>query len=427
MPVPFTRVTVAGFKSIKHEQSIEIWPLTILAGANSSGKSSIIQPLLLLKQTIESPFAPSGLRIDGPNLRFSGASEILSHGGRQYRISLDRSTGSGISAVYSLRGASLVVRQTTYRRDDGRCVTLHDRMSSEDIASALREWLEDCRKVTNLGSFDSSSIQPASSQNGWRVDSKFGFLFAFGYGAAAGWPELAIFAESLGGILHVQGLRGSRETYPVTATAEEFPGTFEDYTASIVWEWQTKRDKRLRDLNQDLQRIGLATAVEARHVHDAAFELRVALQPASRPSFRTVDAGFGVSAILPVLVALRTAEKGQMVYLDEPDAHLHPRAQVGLAEVLGEAATRGVQVVVETHSPLLITSVQTLVAEGRLPAALVKLHWFTRNPKTGWTSVRSAELDKAGAFGDWPSDFDQISLETDDRYLTAAGKASRRR
>ena len=50
-----TRITVGGFKSINQEQDIEIRPLTILAGANSSGKSSMIQPLLLLKQTLEAP------------------------------------------------------------------------------------------------------------------------------------------------------------------------------------------------------------------------------------------------------------------------------------------------------------------------------------------------------------------------------------
>ena len=56
-----TKITVAGFKSIAEEQSVEIRPLTILAGANSSGKSSIMQPLLLLKQTLEAPYDPGAL------------------------------------------------------------------------------------------------------------------------------------------------------------------------------------------------------------------------------------------------------------------------------------------------------------------------------------------------------------------------------
>ena len=50
-----TKISVCGYKSIKDECTIDIYPLTILAGANSSGKSSIIQPLLLMKQTLEAP------------------------------------------------------------------------------------------------------------------------------------------------------------------------------------------------------------------------------------------------------------------------------------------------------------------------------------------------------------------------------------
>src|SRR5579872_7512161 len=78
-----TRLTVGGFKSINPEQSIEIRPLTILAGANSSGKSSIMQPLLLLKQTLEATYDPGLLKIDGPNVTFSSVEQFLSSVGTE--------------------------------------------------------------------------------------------------------------------------------------------------------------------------------------------------------------------------------------------------------------------------------------------------------------------------------------------------------
>ena len=84
MPQPdqkgITRITVSNFKSIVGEQSIDIKPLTILAGANSSGKSSIMQPLLLLKQTLEAPYDPGALLLDGPNVNFSQAEQLLARG-----------------------------------------------------------------------------------------------------------------------------------------------------------------------------------------------------------------------------------------------------------------------------------------------------------------------------------------------------------
>ena len=73
-----TRITVKGFKSIADECSLEIRPLTILAGANSSGKSSIMQPILMMKQTLEAPYDPGPLLIDGPNVRFTSAEQFLS-------------------------------------------------------------------------------------------------------------------------------------------------------------------------------------------------------------------------------------------------------------------------------------------------------------------------------------------------------------
>jgi len=73
-----TAIAVRGYKSICNELRMELRPLTILAGANSSGKSSIMQPILLLKQTLENPFDPGVFRLSGPNVRFTSADQLLS-------------------------------------------------------------------------------------------------------------------------------------------------------------------------------------------------------------------------------------------------------------------------------------------------------------------------------------------------------------
>jgi predicted ATPase len=124
--------------------------------------------------------------------------------------------------------------------------------------------------------------------------------------------------------------------------------------------------------------------------------------------------------MMPVLVALHAAKPGQLVYVEQPETHLHPRAQFDLSQVLASAAKRGVRVVVETHSSIVLLGVQTLVAEGSLAPDKVKLHWFQRD-KIGRTIIRNAELDEAGRFGDWPADFDDVALKTESRYLDAAG------
>jgi predicted ATPase len=143
----------------------------------------------------------------------------------------------------------------------------------------------------------------------------------------------------------------------------------------------------------------------------------------ARPEDRVniADVGIGVSQTLPVLVALHAAKPGQLVYVEQPETHLHPRAQGALAQVFASAAKRGVRIIVETHSPALLLGVQTLVAEGHLDPEKVKLHWFQRD-KHGRTTVHSGELDEAGTFGDWPEDFDNVMLETQKKFLDAADK-----
>ena len=90
-----------------------------------------------------------------------------------------------------------------------------------------------------------------------------------------------------------------------------------------------------------------------------------------------------------------------------------------MAQILADAAIRGVRVVIETHSQILLLGIQTLVAEGKLAPELVKFHWFTRN-NDGSTAINSADLDETGAFGDWPEDFAETSLKAESRYLDAA-------
>ncbi len=62
---------------------------------------------------------------------------------------------------------------------------------------------------------------------------------------------------------------------------------------------------------------------------------------------------------------------------------------------------------------------QTLVAQGDLDPKLVKLHWFERD-EIGKTKISSADLDEAGAFGEWPENFDDVLLNAQSQYLDAA-------
>ena len=223
--------------------------------------------------------------------------------------------------------------------------------------------------------------------------------------------------------IHLPRLRGNPErTYKLTSTGPQYPGTFENYVASIIHEWQETRDERLEMLADALYALGLTGQIGTKKIdtpHRTSSQSSPSCGKGKTDMVSIADVGFGVSQVLPVLVALIVAEPGQLVYLEQPELHLHPRAQVALAQVLADAAKRGVRVVAETHSSLLLLAVQTLVAEGSLSPELVKLHWFTRD-ENGATKIDTADLDEVGAYGDWPEDFDDVDLKAQSRYIKAA-------
>ncbi|HWY46961.1 MAG TPA: AAA family ATPase [Bryobacteraceae bacterium] len=394
-----TGIAVEGFKSIVNRQEIEIAPLTILAGANSSGKSSIMQPLLMLKQTLDAPYDPGALLIDGPHARFTSSDQFVSRtssseGRFGVTISTEKSSFTVVFSKAAERGMEVVEES---RVVNGVPITLTPMMTPAAIRNFTNKYF--------MGKhFDDDIFHVGRNRFFLRI-------------LAGGIPEIPVMewiAPYIQNVIHVPGLRGNpARTYRVSGVGPNFEGTFENYVASVILSWQKEQSRCYEDLNCDLQHIGLAASVFAHRVDDTAIEMRV-----DSDMFSIADVGFGVSQVLPVLVALRAANEGQLVYLEEPEIHLHPRAQIKLADILAAAARRGVRVVAETHSSLLLRAIQTLVANGSLPADLVRLHWFSRSAE-GVTHVKSATPDENGAFGDWPEDFGDVALQSEKEYLDA--------
>ncbi|MBV9231711.1 MAG: AAA family ATPase [Chloroflexi bacterium] len=420
-----TRITVAGFKSIHQEKSIEIRPLTILAGANSSGKSSMMQPLLLLKQTLEAPYDPGALLLNGPNVRFTSVDQLLYRTSNGYpvesfHVGIEVNIGSVVKVkTYFSRSKNkrIDVERTTYYFDEEN-FHLYNGMSPDEIQAVFGEML-----TTGV------NIEPGKLKS--RVTLKRDRCFLSPVVEVddrliVPLPTLSssVIEQSIRQVIHLPGWRGTPErNYPVTAVGSAFPGTFENYVASIIEQWQADQIDKLREVNRDLARLGLAGGVVAHTIDDTQVELLVTryrnIPDGSEDMVSIADVGLGISQTLPVIVALHTADEGQLVYLEQPEIHLHPRAQSAMAEVLADAAMQGARLVVETHSSLLLLGIQTLVAEGKLPPEMVKLHWF-KLLDDGSTEIISADLDETGAFGDWPEDFASVTLDSENRYLDAA-------
>jgi hypothetical protein len=367
--------------------------------------------------------------LDGPNVRFTSADQFLSGVGEikedKFNAGMDLERVESISglkvksfvsfcATFLKTFQGMDIAEIFYRIDD-QTMVLKPNMTPEEMMIAL--------KTTQKNFLISDPKNLKIEQNRFFLNLKILIDKESTYLRTA---ESVHIANVILGLIHLPALRGNPERdYKKTSTGPRFPGTFEIYAASIIHKWQATQDPRLHALGAALEVLGLTWKVGARAIDDVSFEVMVGRLihkkiDDSNDMVSIADVGFGLSQTLPVLVALLAAEPGQLVYIEQPEIHLHPKAQMAMAQILAEAANRGVRVVVETHSSMLLLGVQSLVAEGKLSPDKVKLHWFKRRPEDGVTEVSSADLDKAGAFGDWPEDFSSAEMDADIRYIHAA-------
>ena len=236
------RVIVDGFKSFAERTEVALRPLTILAGANVAGKSTIMQALLLFKQTLESDYDAGPLRIDGPHVAFTHVEQMLWSGPpeRATHFTLGLHIGSDVGYEATFRQVErgvppLKITQATYvYRDQRAALSLEP--SQEQFAAYLRL----------LGSLGIVLPNRQDLVPSGRVQRQGFFLFI---------PSLARVrdgeqADSLSlsrppiipdaerdvrGIIHLPGLRGNpSRTYPVAAVGSSFQGPFTHYVASVM-------------------------------------------------------------------------------------------------------------------------------------------------------------------------------------------------
>ena len=425
-----TAIEVAGFKSAIDPVRVNFRDITILAGVNSAGKSTIMQPLLLIKQTIEKPFDPGALAIDGPLARFTNADQFFSHGGskdaaREFSVTFEHGPGKIVFTYGRSADVGIDLIAMSFGRGKKEYSWKNGQALTKDDASILDALALDGRQKGYLKTFP------------WRLHIgrnravlAVGEEILYHQGPPAHlFHFIPIFSPSASvidvaqNLIYLPGLRGNPErNYLISAGGPQYPGNFNDYVASIIHRWASTADVRLKRLENNLKHLGLTWRVTTKAVDDTRVEVRVGRLPAAsrggaRDTVNIADVGFGVSQILPVLVSLLTAGRNQIVFIEQPELHLHPRAQVALADIIIQAAEQGVRPVIETHSSLLLLALQAAIAEGRIAPDRVSFNWFTRDA-IGQTHVTEAQIGEDGSYGDWPEDFGKIELELQDRYMT---------
>ncbi|MGH0033928.1 MAG: DUF3696 domain-containing protein [Myxococcota bacterium] len=434
----FTEIRALRFKSWRELPKLRLAPITGLFGSNSSGKTSILQLILMMQQTTESTdrSQPLNLGDDRDHVRLGSFIEVLfGHEPEPLEIGLtwrrespltveDPDTQQGVlfSAAsiqfetrLSLgRGGAPVVEYFQYKADENS--VLMKRASGKDnyqLHATIngdggylkrargRAWpLPPPHKCYGFPDQTFAYFQNASFVADLELELEQQFGRTYYLGPLRGYPNRQYTWS--GTEPRDVGDAGARAIEAILAS--RFRGRTNFRKRNAIGR-PTKKITVEQHVAEWLQQLGLVSSFTVEQIAEDADIYRVWVQrtPDATKVLLT-DVGFGVSQVLPVLVLLAYVPSGSTVLLEQPEIHLHPAVQAGLADVIIEAAeVRGVQVLIESHSEHLLRRLQRRVSEAAASADSIVLYFCDAD--LGESRVRDLDLNLFGEIENWPKDF----------------------
>jgi predicted ATPase len=214
--------------------------------------------------------------------------------------------------------------------------------------------------------------------------------------------------DKISGVQHIGPNREApRRYYPFSGERPTMltsaGGGATDMLLADVTRRGTGKRRLARDVENWLVKAQMADQLQILPVSDRHYEVKLR-HPISGELVNYSDVGFGISQILPVLVAGYNLGPGALFMLEQPEIHLHPRAQSELGDFFLDLYQRRVQTIIETHSEHLIMRIQRHVASGKIRPEHVAVNYiFAAEGKKVAVRLR---LNEDGIFTDpWPQGF----------------------
>jgi predicted ATPase len=410
-----TGLRLQNFKSWDDTGQIRLAPLTVLFGRNSSGKSSLLQSLLLMKQTVDS--------LDQLQVLNLGSPDALVDLGTYGNLVFGHDTNRDVSLSFDWEAdgpqlPDILGRETRFSATVG--VAGESQHLSEIVAKEMTYFFGENldrrigMRLDNSGSYSFTGDNALADRILLARERKITPIKCYGFprGVEADGIPLSgfsyLFEEAMSGISYVGPLRSRpNRTYQWRGSAPASVGpSGENTVAALLSPGSSVISRAFRaSIGFWLKQMGVISEFEIVEIAEGTdrYELRVTAPGGSTP-VAIPDVGFGVSQVLPVLVQAFYAKVGTSVLLEQPEIHLHPAAQ----SVLGDALLRAVQdnrvqLLVETHSEHLLHRIQRRIAEERVAAEDVALYFV--ETAEGRSVIHELKVDEYGNIENWPQDF----------------------
>jgi len=409
-----THLKLDNFKIWKSTGPMRLAPVTLLLGTNSSGKSSLIQSLLLIRQTVKGDDQNVDLNLGNPDagdsVTLGQFKDVLCRHGDGNRIRIEFRWGWDVTdkdstlfnASYRLGPAGSAELEPLRLGRDGQGFNVLRRKPG-----IYRLQLGDERK--SLG--QSADFRP---QRSFALSpAVLARLGAAGERIKDVGPSLL---EELGRIIYLGPVRRLAQRDYVwsgrtpSSIGDDGGKAVDALIASgIAAQAAERRNKPpppeaalIIDVARWLKAMELADRLAVKPLSGSTrYELLIERQ-GERTNLK--DVGVGVSQVLPVIVAALYAAPGHIVIVEEPESHLHPLAESFLAQLFAQVSKeRGVQFIVETHSEHLFRRMQTLMARQEVGRDQVAMYFVEREGADA--KLRELVPNEFGAISNWPDKF----------------------
>ncbi len=402
----FTKLQLKNFKVWVDTGEINLKPVTMLLGTNSSGKSSIIQSLLLLKQTMQSPDRTIHLNFGGDEVNdlfnFGEFDSVLREGASPRRFEMSFSFKRP-----SIERVSMGDYGCSYGSTSSRAVAIQ-----ELVLKAEQTTFKSLRK--SKGSYSlmvNDESQPRGNGRNYAPERSIGLSPD---ALSSLHSERALFEDlSLGirrefeGIIYLGPLRRKPERdYVWNRSTPGEVGSDGHKTVDVLLASALIKDEErggiIAGVSKWLKKMGVADEIVVKQIGRSNRYEVVILRNGIESNLR--DVGIGVSQVLPVLTVAYFAPEGSTVILEEPEIHLHPLAQSVLAELFVEISKeRKIQFLVETHSEHVFRRMQTLIAEEKVETDQCSMFFVERNKSE--SILTELNIGSFGEVKNWPDNF----------------------
>jgi predicted ATPase len=356
---------IKNFKAFKNKR-FELRNLNILLGLNGMGKSSFVQMLLLLRQSSLN----EGLSLNGNLVRIGNSRDAF------YQYSFDENLDIFLQFTSGLTQQLRFIfkAEADLFKLDEKSV-LHQKFFQEAL------WRREAFQYLNANRQEPTSIHQKS------------------YSDVVEWRKLGNFGQYAAHFLEVYGSKSI-----------ELPNLIhpKSYVDDPVTGEKIANRTLLNQVNLWLSEIspGIRVQVTAiQNTENIQLEYEF-LQPnfGTTNRFKPTNVGFGISYVMPVVVALLAARAGDLIIIENPESHIHPRGQAELGRLVALTAANDVQIIVETHSDHFVNGVRVAIKEGQADRSKAKIFYFekTITATEQFAKITDIEIDQRGELSAYP-------------------------